>query len=480
MRSFLAKKSWLLASGICLPRAISRAATRFGRDTSGTVAVTFGLMAITFVLLIGSAVDGTRWLDARNKTMAAMDTAVLAGARALQTNGGNTTNAIAVAQIYYKAAVATRLKVISDNVGFKVSDDGTTVMATGNATIATPFMALASVSSLPLVNETGAESPQAFLQIGANAKYSFETSLILDMSGSMNEGTKLADLQAAAKDLVNIVVWDNQSSYYSKVAIVPYATAVQVNSYAQQVRGNYSAGTCSTPTCQTLKFTNAYGQSRTNQISTCVTERTGAQAFTDAAPNAAPVGKNYESLANPCVSAAVVPLTNDKAVLLSSINTLKAGGSTGGQIGVAWGWYMLSPNWAYLWPAASRAAAYGTQSLRKIAIIMTDGEYNSGYCNGVISLDSGTGSGSAADHINCNAPNGNSYTQSLKLCAAMKAAGVTVYTVGFNVIDSLSAVQLLSECASEPANFYNATNGQSLRQAFRDIALKVSSLYISK
>ena len=139
-----------------------------------------------------------------------------------------------------------------------------------------------------------------------------------------------------------------------------------------------------------------------------------------------------------------------------------------GQMGVAWGWYMISPNWAYLWPAGSRAAAYGTQSLRKIAIIMTDGEYNSGYCNGVISLDSGTGSGSAADHINCNAPNGNSYTQSLKLCAAMKAAGVTVYTVGFNVIDSLSAVQLLSECASEPANFYNATNGGSLRQAFRE------------
>ena len=98
----------------------------------------------------------------------------------------------------------------------------------------------------------------------------------------------------------------------------------------------------------------------------------------------------------------------------------------------------------------------------------------------MISLDSGTGSGSPSDHINCNAPNGNSYVQSLKLCTAMKAAGVTVYTVGINVIDSQSAVKLLSECASQPANFYSATNGNSLQQAFRDIALKVSTLYLAK
>lgn len=461
-------------------RPLACVAARFASDTSGTLAITFSLMAVALLLFIGGGIDLARWLDARNKTMAAMDAAVLAAGRALQTNGGNTVEAIAVAQIYYKNAVASRIKIKSDNISFKVSDDGTDVMAIGNATIVTPFMSFGGVGSLPLVNQSGDESSQAVIKIGANAKDSFGISLILDMSGSMNEGTKLADLQPAAKDLVNIVVWDHQNEYYSKVAIVSYATAVQVKSYAQQVQGIYTAGTCSTPTCQYFKFTNANGQYKTNQIGTCVPERMGVQAFSDAAPTSAPVGKNYESLANPCISAPIVPLTNDKSVLISSIDSLSAGGSTGGQIGIAWGWYMLSPNWAYLWPAGSHAAGYGTPHLHKIAILMTDGEYNSGYSNGVISLDSGTGSGSPSDHINCNAPNGNSYVQSLKLCTAMKVAGVTVYTVGINVIDSQSAVKLLSECASEPANFYNATNGNSLQQAFRDIALKVSTLYPAK
>jgi Flp pilus assembly protein TadG len=263
-------------------RPLACVTTRFAPDTSGTLSITFSLMAVALLLFIGGGIDLARWLDARNKTMAAMDAAVLAAGRALQTNGGNTGEAIAVAQIYYKNAVASRIKIKSDNISFKVSDDGTAVTAIGNATIVTPFMSFGGVASLPLVNLSGDESSQAIIKIGANAKDSFEISLILDMSGSMNEGTKLADLQSAAKDLVNIVVWDHQNEYYSKVAIVPYATAVQVKSYAQQVRGTYTTGTCSTPTCQYFKFTNASGQYRTNQIGTCVTERIGVQAFSDA------------------------------------------------------------------------------------------------------------------------------------------------------------------------------------------------------
>jgi hypothetical protein len=111
---------------------------------------------------------------------------------------------------------------------------------------------------------------------------------------------------------------------------------------------------------------------------------------------------------------------------------------------------------------------------------MTDGEFNTGYCTGVIAKDSGEGSGADDDHVNCNATNGTSSSQALKLCDAMKNSGITVYTVGFDVGNSQDVKNLMTKCATDPKMSYIADNGEQLRSAFRDIALKLSSLYLSK
>jgi hypothetical protein len=39
---------------------------------------------------------------------------------------------------------------------------------------------------------------------------------------------------------------------------------------------------------------------------------------------------------------------------------------------------------------------------------------------------------------------------------------------------------VLTTCASDPGKYYDAQDEDELQQAFRDIALKLSSLYISK
>jgi hypothetical protein len=52
--------------------------------------------------------------------------------------------------------------------------------------------------------------------------------------------------------------------------------------------------------------------------------------------------------------------------------------------------------------------------------------------------------------------------------------------VGFEVGNNASAADVLSSCASEPGKYYNAEDEEELKQAFRDIALKLSSLYLSK
>ena len=60
--------------------------TRYRDDASGNIAIVFALMGVVLMLAIGAAVDVGRWLNARDQTVAAIDAAVLAGGRALQTN----------------------------------------------------------------------------------------------------------------------------------------------------------------------------------------------------------------------------------------------------------------------------------------------------------------------------------------------------------------------------------------------------------
>ncbi|HET6388619.1 pilus assembly protein [Hyphomicrobium sp.] len=447
--------------GSCGRTAESRL-RRFAADTRGDVAILFGLMTLVIVMLIGLAVDYGRLLNARHQTLEATDAAVLAGARALQTNGGDQAGAIKVAQAYYKQAVQSRIPVVSksDTINFAVTDSGTAVVAKGNASIATPFMSVAGVKTLPLLRANGMDYAKAVLAVGGNAELNLEVSLMLDVTRSM-QGQKLTDLKAAASDLVNIVVWKDQSKFTSRVAIVPFAEDVRLPGAA---------------------FKTATGA--TSTTNPCVVERTGSQKYTDAAPKSGQyvmahkveVKQNGKTTYNPecdvAANAEVLPLTSDKNTLLSKINGLSVGYYTAGHIGTAWAWYMLAPNWASLWASSSKPAAYNTKDVKKIAVLMTDGEYNVQYdANGVL-VDQ--------DSTKCSkAANGCSSVQALSQCTAMKAKGIEVYTVGFQLTNS-TAIDTLKKCATDADHFYNSSTGDALKAAFRDIALKISTLYLSQ
>jgi hypothetical protein len=100
---------------------------------------------------------------------------------------------------------------------------------------------------------------------------------------------------------------------------------------------------------------------------------------------------------------------------------------------------------------------------------MTDGDYNINYCKGVEAKDS-----DQSPDIDCKSENGKSAKQAKALCAEMKDEKIEVFAVGFQV--SSSAKSLLKECATDEAHYYDATTGDALKQAFRDIALKISTL----
>lgn len=234
---------------------------------------------------------------------------------------------------------------------------------------------------------------------------------------------------------------------------------------------------CARPGCTYYAFENEDEDLATHMISSCVTERTGDEAYTDAAPSSgARVGRHYPSLSGSCLGATIEPLSSSISGIKADIDAFSVSGSTAGQIGIAWGWYMVSPNWGYLWPS-SAGAAYNTAETLKAVIIMTDGEFNAPYCNGVTAR--GYNASSSASN-NCDPDNGEPYGQSRELCDAMKEQGIMVYTVGFQIPDGGGAEELLEYCATTTSGFYNADSGDELSEAFNAIGRDITQLRISR
>ena len=499
-----------------MPPECSRA-TRFSSSESGSVAILFALTALVVMSMVGGAVDYGRAVHARYQIQEAVDSAVLAAARVWQTE-----HDIVLAQekgtIHY---TNNKPKMFSSDVASFTPDFiNNTISMTATGLVPTPFLSLVRSTGYTV----GAAST-ARLQVGENAGTSIEIALMLDVTGSMS-GSKIDDLKKAVRGdpnvpgdegLLGIVIWEDQSEYTSKVALIPFAEAVNLGTsgLANNVRGTLRTGSCLTSSSpctsfvtgllETLlgwvwgkpptwyRFAKASGSDACNgsnctfKVSDrCVTERTGASAYTDDAPNtqARRVGPAYlddNSTGSNCsmVKAsdaevnAIVPLTSDKALLKNRVNKLTIAGTTAGQIGTAWAWYMLSPNWAYLWPAASQPKAYNTPKLKKYAILMTDGEYNTMYCNGAPAKNS------TSPAINCNATNGQGYNQARTLCTNMKAKGIEVYTVGFQLGGNQTSIATLSQCASSADKFFNAEDGVTLKSAFEAIALQIAKISLS-
>ena len=428
------------------------------RDRRGAVAATVALVLVPLVIAVGLAVDVGRAVAARTSLRSALDAAALAAAQE-----SSAPAAVAAVERFLRANYeASRWGALSD---FSVRQGEITLAVDARATVPTTLLRVLGVDEI----EVGAEAEVTVG--GAN----LEVALVLDITGSM-AGQPITDLKAAANDLVDIVVRDVQRPFYSKVSIVPFSMGVNVGALASTVRGSVRPGICDDPGCEKFRFKNVKDVETTLPISTCVSERLGPHAYSDVSPRTAPVGFNYASPTNACPSAALLPLSTDKSRLKNVIASFRAAGTTAGHIGLAWGWYTLSPNFG-VWSGQSVPAPYGDEDTRKFLVLMTDGEFNTAYCRGVVSKDSTAGGSNYK--INCNATNGSSFAQARRLCTEIKARGITIFTVGFG-LDQPSAIEFLRSCASSPEHAYTAATGAELRSTFQQIAKRISKLRLSR
>lgn len=418
---------------------------RFLSDARGNVAILFAILLVPSLVLMGLAIDTSRGLSAAETAQNALDASALAAARAMSEQDLNTDEVAALAEQYFKANVEGEGKLTyADYRGFNVEADPDTgeVTVTVSTKVETTLGQLARIEAFDIARSSTAIFKQTDLEV----------SLMLDTTGSMS-GRKIRDLKLAASDLVKKLIPEESGDNSARIALAPYASSVNAGSFKHKVVDPRSV----------RRFSLAgFGVGRGGD--NCVVERDGSHAYDDTAPGrnawlgthpeaGYPVNSRYD-----CPRSEVVPLTSDRRHLLRSIDGFQAEGYTAGHVGTAWSWYLVSPQWAHIWPAESKPEPYGKRNLVKAVVLMTDGEFNTSYRNGQLNR--------TADE------------QARTLCDRMKDKEVVVFTVGFELRER-NAIQTLEECATSERYHYLAENGDDLRRAFRDIATRLTQLRIT-
>ncbi len=427
-------------------KSLMKLGSALRHDTRGGTAIVIGLAMPVVIGALGIALDTGLWYMEKRKLQQQADTASLGAVRALQSGASvNTAKVVAMNDAKRNGYVA------DTSTTFTVNSPPTSGAYAGK----TNAVEIVMTKKLPLffskyfMADGGSMKARSVSYQNSKLGKNLEVAMMLDVSSSMGGNsevygvTKLKAMQDAAKGLIDTVVSANQSPFTSRVAMVPYSSAVNVGStyYKKVTNKNVSSGW------------------------TSVVERSGTAAFTDDKPasskwlgafkdkKANALGdysstvKNYSS--NVPSSSLISPLSTDKDELKGVIDAFSANGTTAGHLGVAWTWYMLSPKWNTIFTGDNAPAAYDVTKTQKVAVLLSDFDMNSYYESG----------------------NGNSATQTQTLCTNMKNAGVVIYTVGYHVPQSnTTAVNLWKNCATSVDHRFTTTTVDGLIDAFKVIA----------
>ena len=500
---------------------------RFAHDVHGNLTMLTAFILTSLMVLVGLAVDLEFIFRQKARVQYAMDSAVLAGALSRQAGA---TNAEVVSDIrqYVSPLVDSAGGGMScTTVSVTFSDDSEDILGRMRCTQPTFLSNLIGNDDMSFT-----VSSTSTFSVGR-----IDVSFVFDVSGSMNSNNRLSSLKTAAITAFDELLPDDQVRDGTvRLGIVTYNNAVNAGAYFDKVtRGvtipadatnsggisNYNSynsarmydqatgkrfmyyqdGTCTESDPDECDQHGDYDWDVARWFwedstarDTCVYERTGTYADSDAAPGSfAWIGAGnprwnfYDSDRDKyrgeneienggansstgaldfyyatCRESGPVPLTEDKDALKAHVQAMTANGGTAGHLGVAWGWYLLSPNWQSVWPEVSKPWDYDEVNVTKAVILMTDGDFN----------------------VNHPTASKNSFRQAMDLCDAMKAepANVQVYTVGFQVPSYVQKTSdgrtIMEYCATSPSFAFDASNGEELKDVYREIAQSISDLRI--
>jgi Flp pilus assembly protein TadG len=449
---------------------IGRSVNGFMRDSGGNFAVMFGAVVAVLAMGIGFGVDTMQMFSAKSALRGALDAAVTSTARDLTTGVIQPKDADASVMAFITAnstgGMLSYNSIVLDDLD--VDPLARTVTAAAHVDVDL-FFPLFGMEKTRRVSDTNT---------AAYSDKKIEVAMMLDLTGSMKQNLwqhtdKIGDLRDAATIAVETFLGlNNPASPRVRVALVPYADGVNTGPLANTVfrEADNSTGKADAPPPLTAARAVSAGGSN------CASERkdsTGrAIDFSDAGPGTAMVNQDDRLVS--CPASALVPLTTDQDKLIKAIGNFRADGFTAGHIGIQWTRYLLSPKWRGTLEAAvsgSGPAEYTDKKAKKIAILMTDGLFNTAFA------------GVPANEETRNEQAARSQAAAMTMCQRMKLDKIEVFTVGF-MLDDPSAKVVMQKCASDDygdvRHYYLAADGAALKAAFREIAANAETLVLTR
>ena len=501
-----------------------RILNRFGAAKAANVAMLSAFVIPVILALAGVSLDTLNTLRQKLKVQASLDSAVLAGAlqrqRGIneetvrtevqqyaasmfnQQGGGLACAPVTVSFSAGNQDIAGSVRceqptfltqiIGHDELAFTV--DATSTYGIGVVDVAFVFDVSGSINTAGRLDQLKSAASAAFDELlpDDRERDGSVRIAVTSYNHSLNAGpyvNAVTDDQTLAADSSNSAAQSNYNAYNDE-RMIDQATGKRFFFYQ---RGTCSSGgSCGRWSSYTWNTRRAYFED-TGLSGSCVYERNGTYAASDAVPtsgrwlgagnprwnfSASSTSKYdgwqdvetngargynvgaYQGRHGTCQPSGPVPLTEDKAALKDHVNGLVAEGGTAGHLGIAWGWYLLSPNWSGIWPEVSRPRDYGATRTSKFLILMTDGEFN----------------------IQHPTATRSSFQQSMDLCDQMKTlpSNIQIFTIGFQVPSGVQKTgdgrTILEYCATSAGHAFSADNGAELVEVYRTIARSISDL----
>lgn len=405
-----------------------RTAVRLQRDTRGGVALIFAICLVPLIGIVGMAVDYAQASRLQARLQSALDAAAVAASSRASGKTGDQIRADALA---FFAAQFNEPKIGTPPVTAVVT----------NSTLALRSTFQMPASFLPVIGiNTVSVSAAAQTAWGITR---LRVALALDNTGSMASAGKMAALKTATLNLIEQLRGNARNDGDVLVSIVPFAKVVNVGTAYRDANWiEWSGATvCNWRGVCSVSWDGAI-QDRDQNFDISNAAPTGASSRFPALASGSTGGTPTE----------IQPLTSNWGQLRSTIARMSPAGNTNQGIGLAWAWQTLTEGQPMNAPALDPAYTY-----KKVIILLSDGvNTESRFYNRASQIDA----------------------RQRLMCDAIKAAGITIYTIQVNTGgDPTSSV--LQYCASTADKFTMMTNPAQLDSTMQDIGGQLTRLRLT-
>jgi len=490
----------------------------------GSIALMAALLSLPLLAALGVGIDLARAFLVHSRLLTAIDSAALAGARSITSAG-----VVTEAKGYFWANF-DRVSA-SSNIGYmnalvRVLEVGVTsnqVTVEARAELPTSgFLKLIGIDTIPLRVSNAARR-------GGNG---IELALVLDTTGSMG-AANMAALREAATSLVEIVFGREETIPNLWVSVVPYTASINIGpgrtdwllggsldqsrylnrAWAGCVEARHQNGNDENDATPAMAPFRPFRYPSTLGVYPVAGDNDWA-SNTITEQDQIRLPENTARGPNLGCGLSILPLNASKTQIRAKIAELVQvyRGGTTINLGMQGGWFTLSPRWRGLWGGDARLPLdYRQPNARKVLVLMTDGNnewYD--YPNGAPGLSSSapnnanhsrfaetvdadvTGYGRLSENrLGIVMPAGGTVAQrrtntiqamrneldarTTRLCTRIKDAGITVYTITFN-LNTASTQALFRNCASRPEYWFNSPDQAALLGAFRTIGEQLAQI----